>query len=49
VYIKRLPCRSPGGNDYVLVNPGEHGAYDLLSAGPDGLYQASALPIPWGQ
>lgn len=26
-------CRSRG-NDYVLVNPGEHGAYDLLSAGP---------------
>lgn len=34
--IKRLPL-DPWGNDYVLLNPGELGAYDLYSAGPDGL------------
>lgn len=33
-YIKRLPT-DPWGNDYVLVSPGEHGAIDLISAGPD--------------
>lgn len=34
--IKRLPL-DPWGNEYVLLNPGELGAYDLYSAGPDGL------------
>lgn len=33
-YIKRLPV-DPWGNDYLLVSPGEHGAIDLISAGPD--------------
>lgn len=34
--IKRLPL-DPWGNEYVLLNPGEIGAYDLYSFGPDGL------------
>ncbi len=34
-YIKRLPT-DPWGNEYVLVNPGEHGSYDLIASGPDG-------------
>ena len=34
-YIKRLP-KDPWGNDYLLVSPGEHGAVDVFSAGPDG-------------
>lgn len=36
-YIRRLP-QDPWGNDYRLVSPGEHGAFDLLSAGPDAQY-----------
>lgn len=34
-YIKRLPA-DPWGNDYMLLSPGDHGAVDLFSAGPDG-------------
>jgi general secretion pathway protein G len=34
-YIKRLPS-DPWGNQYIMVNPGVHGPFDLLSAGPDG-------------
>ena len=34
-YIRRLP-QDPWGNDYLLVSPGEHGAVDVFSAGPDG-------------
>ncbi len=34
-YIRRLP-QDPWGNDYLLVIPGEHGAVDVFSAGPDG-------------
>ncbi|WP_206483212.1 type II secretion system major pseudopilin GspG [Thalassotalea sp. G2M2-11] len=34
-YIKRLP-QDPWGNDYQLLNPGEHGAMDIFSMGPDG-------------
>lgn len=34
-YIRRLPV-DPWGNDYILVSPGEHGAIDISSAGPDG-------------
>lgn len=34
-YIKRLP-KDPWGHDYVYANPGEHGAFDLLSYGADG-------------
>jgi general secretion pathway protein G len=33
-YIKRLP-QDPWGNDYVLLNPGEQGRFDVFSAGPD--------------
>ncbi|MDW4667562.1 type II secretion system protein GspG, partial [Escherichia coli] len=36
------------GNDYVLVNPGEHGAYDLLSAGPDGEMGTEDDITNWG-
>ena len=38
----------PWGNDYVLVNPGEHGAYDLLSAGPDGEMGTEDDITNWG-
>lgn len=34
-YIKRLPS-DPWGNDYQLLNPGEHGNFDVFSMGPDG-------------
>ena len=34
-YIRRLP-QDPWGNDYLLVSPGEHGAVDVFSSGPDG-------------
>lgn len=46
-YIKRLTA-DPWGNDYVLVNPGEHGAYDLLSAGPDGEMGTEDDITNWG-
>lgn len=35
-YIKRLPT-DPWQNAYQLVSPGEHGAVDVFSSGPDGL------------
>lgn len=34
-YIRRLPS-DPWGNDYILISPGDHGAIDITSAGPDG-------------
>jgi len=34
-YIKRLP-NDPWGNPYMLLQPGENGIYDILSAGLDG-------------
>lgn len=34
-YVKRLP-QDPWGNDYQLLNPGEHGSMDIFSMGPDG-------------
>lgn len=33
-FIKRLPV-DPWGNNYVLLNPGEVGKYDIYSFGPD--------------
>jgi general secretion pathway protein G len=33
-YIRRLP-QDPWGSDYLMVSPGEHGAVDVFSAGPD--------------
>lgn len=33
-YIRRLP-QDPWGSDYRLLSPGEHGVYDVISAGPD--------------
>ena len=34
-YIRRLPS-DPWGTDYLMLSPGEHGAIDIFSAGPDG-------------
>ena len=34
-YITRLP-QDPWGNEYQLLNPGEQGAVDIFSMGPDG-------------
>jgi len=34
-YVKRLP-NDPWGSEYQLLNPGEHGAMDVFSMGPDG-------------
>ena len=33
-YIKRLP-QDPWGNDYQILSPGEIGAIDIFSNGPD--------------
>ncbi|WP_449556332.1 type II secretion system major pseudopilin GspG [Huaxiibacter chinensis] len=33
-YIRRLP-QDPWGGDYRLISPGEHGLFDVFSAGPD--------------
>lgn len=35
-YIRRLP-KDPWGNDYQLLNPGQHGQLDVFSFGPDGM------------
>ncbi len=34
-YVKRLP-NDPWGNEYQLLNPGEHSNMDVFSMGPDG-------------
>ena len=34
-YIKSLP-KDPWGNDYIFLNPGDYGEYDLFSLGADG-------------
>jgi general secretion pathway protein G len=34
-YIDKIP-KDPWGNDYIYISPGNHGAYDLKSNGPDG-------------
>jgi len=34
-YLDRLP-RDPWGGEYLYLQPGEHGAYDLYSHGADG-------------
>lgn len=34
-YVKRLP-KDPWGNEYILLNPGEHGKMDVFTSGPDG-------------
>ena len=34
-YISSLP-EDPWGNEYILLNPGEFGRYDIFSAGEDG-------------
>ncbi|CNK32949.1 general secretion pathway protein G [Yersinia mollaretii] len=38
-YIRRLPS-DPWGNTYQLTSPGEHGAVDIYSIGPDGVPQS---------
>ena len=35
-YIRRLP-QDPWGNEYQLLSPGQHGAIDVFSVGPDGM------------
>lgn len=35
-YIRRLP-QDPWGSDYQLLSPGQHGALDIFSYGPDGM------------
>lgn len=34
-YIRRLP-QDPWRNEYLYLNPGEHGQIDIFSAGPSG-------------
>ncbi|MHB1239593.1 MAG: type II secretion system major pseudopilin GspG [Gammaproteobacteria bacterium] len=34
-YIERLP-KDPWGHPYQYLNPGQHGAIDIYSLGPDG-------------
>ncbi|MHB1403295.1 MAG: type II secretion system major pseudopilin GspG [Thiobacillus sp.] len=36
-YLQKDIPLDPWGNPYVFVMPGEHGEYDLLSYGPDGM------------
>ena len=36
-YLKKEVPVDPWGRPYVYVNPGEHGSYDLLSYGADGV------------
>ncbi|MFV8761835.1 type II secretion system major pseudopilin GspG [Yersinia enterocolitica] len=35
-YIRRLPL-DPWGGSYQLLSPGQHGLFDILSYGPDGM------------
>ncbi len=35
-YLKKMP-KDPWGSDYQYLNPGEHGAIDVYSLGPDGV------------
>lgn len=35
-YLKKVP-QDPWGNDYQYLSPGEHGAIDIYSLGPDGV------------
>ncbi|MGK2899654.1 MAG: type II secretion system major pseudopilin GspG [Burkholderiaceae bacterium] len=35
-YLSKAVPKDPWGNDYRYASPGEHGDYDLLSAGRDG-------------
>ncbi len=39
-------CRRTRGNDYILVSPGEHGAVDIFSAGPDAEAREGANKSP---
>jgi general secretion pathway protein G len=36
-YLQKVVPADPWGNPYVFVMPGEHGEYDLLSYGKDGM------------
>jgi len=36
-YLSKEIPKDPWGNDYVYKNPGEHGPYDLMSYGMDGV------------
>lgn len=35
-YLERVPS-DPWGYEYVYISPGEHGSYDLISYGADGV------------
>ncbi|RMG58527.1 MAG: type II secretion system protein GspG, partial [Deltaproteobacteria bacterium] len=35
-YLDRVP-KDPWGNDYVYISPGQHGDYDIISYGADGV------------
>lgn len=45
-YIRRLP-QDPWGNDYQLLNPGEHGVIDVFSFGPGGEEQPEQFIGNW--
>lgn len=45
-YIRRLP-QDPWGNDYQLLNPGEHGVIDIFSFGPGGETQPEQFIGNW--
>lgn len=35
-YLPKVPA-DPWGNEYIYISPGEHGPFDLISLGPDGV------------
>ena len=43
-YIRRLP-QDPWGNEYQLLSPGQHGAIDVFSVGPDGMPDMLSMRI----
>ena len=45
-YIERLP-KDPWGKEYIYRCPGQHGDYDLISAGPDGQEGSDDDVVSW--
>ena len=43
-YIRRLP-QDPWGNEYQLLSPGQHGAIDVFSVGPDGMPDSASMVL----
>ncbi len=35
-YLERVP-KDPWGNEYIYISPGQHGDYDIISYGADGV------------